>query len=657
MRAAQRVARPRFQAHLRALTERPAGVALLLLLALAPFYGVLVTRPFASEDFLLLRLLAERPPWRDPVSLLTRPWLDLEVVRFYRPVAWFLLGVEQRLFGASPAAYNLVHQGLHLVNALLVYALGRSLARGSGGAPSEASGAATGTEGDRREDGAGGFAALAAALLFALHPLHPNAVAWIASYATLFAAFFVLGSAVAWERWRWGGGVSWGLAAIGLYLLALGSYEAAVVLPAVLILREVLVGKESPSGGPPAPADGETLHPVAVVRRAVLLTLMTAAGGAYLLLRRLLFGEVIGGYDAFTGRLTDVGALALDALRSFYRLLDPRYPSPSGEPWAPWSVAAVLVLGCLLLAGWNRRDARLWIFGWGWTLLFLAPFTFQPFVPGNGRFAYLASAGAALALGRLAGRGLDRAAARRSRSSTLPDRNAGRPAPHPILQALVLLLPVALLVHWGGLLAGYAAVYRQAGQTARTVAEELAAVAATTGAPRLFVTGYPRFLLGHGGTPLAQVMRYGLSDSISPPFRERTLPVYPLFEESSAAVVAAWGPASALARWDGGSFRLFEPVGDPLVLLNVEPDRAGVLRLHPLPDPSLRYRLVTATEGNTDRRDLPIPSGAEPLVIPLPELFLRSMHRLYGTPAWWWIEATDPDGGLRAATRPRAWPG
>src|SRR5262245_34230603 len=70
--------------------------------------------------------------------------------------------------GAPDAGpYLLVNVLLHVLTSLLVWALGRRLGLGAGGS-------------------------LVAALLFAAHPVHAEAVAWVSGRAELLAALFVL---------------------------------------------------------------------------------------------------------------------------------------------------------------------------------------------------------------------------------------------------------------------------------------------------------------------------------------------------------------------------------------------------------------------------------------------------------------------------------
>jgi tetratricopeptide (TPR) repeat protein len=79
-----------------------------------------------------------------------------------------------------------------------------------------------------------GFAAFAGALLFALHPAHTEAVAYISGRSTSMMAFFYLGSVLAYLR----GGPRW--LSPALFAAALATKEVAVTLPFALLLCDAL---------------------------------------------------------------------------------------------------------------------------------------------------------------------------------------------------------------------------------------------------------------------------------------------------------------------------------------------------------------------------------------------------------------------------------
>ena len=60
--------------------------------------------------------------------------------------------------------------------------------------------------------------AIAAALLFIVHPVHVEAVAWISSRKDLIAAAFVLPSLLAYLKYRQRGAITWYVASMLLFL-------------------------------------------------------------------------------------------------------------------------------------------------------------------------------------------------------------------------------------------------------------------------------------------------------------------------------------------------------------------------------------------------------------------------------------------------------
>jgi len=122
-----------------------------------------------------------------------------------------MLDVE--LFGVAPGPAHWVNAGLHLVNALLVFALLRS---------------ASGLAGP----------SLAVAALFALHPIQVEAVAWISQRKTLLAGCFSLQATLVWLGFARGGRRSCYAGALLLFAAALASKPTAVAWPALWLLLD-----------------------------------------------------------------------------------------------------------------------------------------------------------------------------------------------------------------------------------------------------------------------------------------------------------------------------------------------------------------------------------------------------------------------------------
>ena len=159
----------------------------------------------------------------------------------YVPITWMTLGLDYVLWGMNPAGYHATSVIFHALNAMLVYALARRLLTA----------AVPGREAAIR------WGAAAAALLFGIHPLRVESVAWISERRDVVSGCFVLLTVLAYltaasrgasgrleRRWFW--------AAVGLFSLALLSKPIAVGLPAVLVALDCYpLGRMADGDEPP----------------------------------------------------------------------------------------------------------------------------------------------------------------------------------------------------------------------------------------------------------------------------------------------------------------------------------------------------------------------------------------------------------------------
>ena len=155
---------------------------------------------------------------------------------YYRPVFLLWLRLNHACFGLSPFAWHLTTLLVHLAVTVLVYRLlFRVIA-------------------DR-------LTAAFAAVLFGLHPVHIEAVAWISGVSEPLNAILFLGALLAYVRARERRSPLWLAASLVLYIVAMLSKETALVLPAFVLLYEWLYHPGQAAGPPPL---GQRL------RRAVL---------------------------------------------------------------------------------------------------------------------------------------------------------------------------------------------------------------------------------------------------------------------------------------------------------------------------------------------------------------------------------------------------
>ncbi len=162
----------------------------------------------------------------------------------WHPLTWISHALDYTLWGLNPLGHHLTSVVLHAVNVFLVVLLAFRLIeagreRMSSGAPS-------------LPDGQGGLiAAGMTGLLFGIHPLHVESVAWVNERKDLLCALFFLLSILSYtlpERTSAESGASGGggarpfgrhyLLSLIFFLLALLSKPMAVSLPLVLLVLD-----------------------------------------------------------------------------------------------------------------------------------------------------------------------------------------------------------------------------------------------------------------------------------------------------------------------------------------------------------------------------------------------------------------------------------
>ncbi len=161
---------------------------------------------------------------------------------YYRPFVHLILMAEYHLFGLTAWPYHLTNLLVHSANTVMVYLIAlhilgeRAYGERDGG---------TGVVKAEAEH-AGRFIAFGAGLLFAVHPVHVEAVAPASIISELSLSFFYLASLYFYMRFAAGGA---GRARAALFALSLLFYvfnvflkETAVTLIAVLFVYDITVG-------------------------------------------------------------------------------------------------------------------------------------------------------------------------------------------------------------------------------------------------------------------------------------------------------------------------------------------------------------------------------------------------------------------------------
>lgn len=174
---------------------------------------------------------------------------------YYRPLFLLSLATDYSLWGLNPLGYHITNIILHALVSLLVYLIGRKLLGNN-------------------------ISAFVAGLLFAVHPVHVESVAWISGRTDPMAAAFMLLSLYLYilfsERKR----VIVLLLSFTAYIFSLLSKEMGITLPLLIVAYEFSFNKNKPGE-----SSLKSLWPIGVY---VLIS------AAYLYIRGTILGDAVG---------------------------------------------------------------------------------------------------------------------------------------------------------------------------------------------------------------------------------------------------------------------------------------------------------------------------------------------------------------------------
>jgi tetratricopeptide (TPR) repeat protein len=349
-----------------------AAVALLPALVALAVYLPALGNGFVFDDHLYLEQLGAV---RAGLSVAGLRWAltSLDAVNWH-PLTWLSHMLDVRLFGARPAGHHAVNLALHALNSALVFAL---LARATG----------------RRAP------ALAVALLFAVHPLHVESVAWVAERKDLLSSALALAALAAYLRHARRPAARSFVPVLALYVAALLAKPMVVTFPVLLLVLDAWpLGRLRRPGDPRAAAAWRAC----LAEKAVLLAPALAAGALTLAAQRgagavgtlAEFPAGVRGATAAVVVARQLGALAWPSGLAVY------YPHPGRVPDGALAAAA-LVAALTGLAVALARSRPYLAAGWAWFVVGLLPVSglFQTgWQLGADRYAYLPLLGIGVAV-------------------------------------------------------------------------------------------------------------------------------------------------------------------------------------------------------------------------------------------------------------------
>ena len=173
--------------------------------------------------------------WDDPAHItsaelrswegLWRIWVELGATQQYYPVLHTAFWIEHRLWGDSEPGYHLANVFMHAGSCCLLAVLLRRLWFPAQTSPDDTA----------ARNSSPGLEWLAA-LLFAVHPVCVESVAWISEQKNTLSLFFYLLAGLAYLRFSARRGLRHYLLATFLFLLALGTKSVTATLPAAILV-------------------------------------------------------------------------------------------------------------------------------------------------------------------------------------------------------------------------------------------------------------------------------------------------------------------------------------------------------------------------------------------------------------------------------------
>lgn len=265
--------------------------------------------------------------------------LNLENVRWaftatrgthWFPLTWLSHMLDCELFGLNAGAHKLVNVAIHIASVLLLFLL---LQRTTGKP----------------------WPSAFVAMMFAIHPLRVESVAWVAERKDVLSVFFWMLTLWSYVRYVERPGIARYLWILSFFILGLKAKPMIVTLPFVLLLldfwplrRRVAIREKLP------------LFAVSA-GWSVITYLVTHDAGATMSTGGLRFSNAVISYVRYLGKMFWPVDLAVF------------YPLPAAWPVSQVAAAAMLLIGLTIVAVRLAKGRPYYLVGWLWYLGTLVP--------------------------------------------------------------------------------------------------------------------------------------------------------------------------------------------------------------------------------------------------------------------------------------------
>lgn len=308
--------------------RRPSGAAVLLIVIVALLYAPTLSSGWVYED------------WNDPQRFMALPTWGAFLDRWNRSLTTGSLLLSGAFSPMEPWGYHLVSVALHAVNTGVLFWLGYAMWNET-------------------------WPAFVCALLFAVHPIQTEAVAYISARPDLLMTTFVLLALLAAEYEHW----LWMLVACVCAVLA---KESGIVAGPLALWWAV--GREK-----------------SIPRWLYALSALGLGVGT---------AAIVARYDLSGFDLTYT---AQETAKLWYLLSKVAIPVglsiDHDYGWFPQGFPMLALMGTIALACWSLVSARMWAFGAAFVLIAIAPRLLTPLLEGlHEHHLYICTIGIFLAL-------------------------------------------------------------------------------------------------------------------------------------------------------------------------------------------------------------------------------------------------------------------
>lgn len=260
------------------------------------------------------------------------------------PLTWLSHILDVQLFGMNPGAHHAVNVFFHAASSGLLF---HFLHRSTGAV----------------------WRSAIVALLFALHPLHVESVAWIAERKDVLSTFFFMLTICAYQRYSTGRSAAGYVTVLMLFTLGLLSKSMLVTVPFVLLLLDYWPLKsldlEANNG----------VTPTKLLVEKVPLVLLSMTSGLVTYFAHAANQGVSGQYSLMVKLARSLVAYLTYISKTFWPAkLAVFYPFISYPPAVLEAVAvAIIFIMITFLAFKMRRSAPYLLTGWLWFVVTLLP--------------------------------------------------------------------------------------------------------------------------------------------------------------------------------------------------------------------------------------------------------------------------------------------